>query len=134
MMLSPEEIDQHNKAGVAVVHVVNSDDMAKKVKEVEPEHWITVTYFVTALTVQQVLEQDALRREAILTILGTGNCYICHANNSASQIAAGKSTTDGALVAAGFSQKLSGTAPLWVVPASGATGMTASIWQSRRQM
>jgi hypothetical protein len=128
-----KDIEQSNKRGIAVVHVLNAHEVAHATKEVEPEHWITVTFAVTALNFQQVLELDPLRKETILSIVGTGNCYICHSLTGASAIAQGKSTTDGALVAAPFSQKLSGTAPLWVVPASGATGMTASIWQSRRQ-
>lgn len=134
MKLMGNSIEESNKSGVAVVHVNNMEDLLtpEKVREVEPEHWITDTVQLPALTVVQVLEQDDKRKEVILTILGTGNAFICHSNAKASAAARG-SVTDGAFVAAPFSQKLSGTAGLWIVAASGATTMTASTWQSRRQ-
>lgn len=128
-----EEVEELLGKHIAPVHIVNPEDLRKapEIKEADPEHFVTNTYVLVALTTTQILEVDAKRKEAVIALVGTGNSYICHSRATADKVAAG-STTDGAVMPPNTNITAKGRGPLWVVAASGST-ISVGVFQDRWQ-
>jgi hypothetical protein len=134
------------EAGILKVHVDNAGEIANghpvETREKEAEHISCSSWFLPTGDIvpggtvepQQLLNLDPLRKRAVIGVNGTGQAIFCHsipqAISSASTVTS--QPDEGFVVTAPCTFTVEATGPLWVVPASGATGMIVSVLQERR--
>lgn len=127
------------------VHLDNPEDIrVQYTEEIEPSHFISNAYLLPAAgpipgdpdgninDPVQILQLDPMRKEAIISLTGSGNVYFAHAFNQALSLQQNvdQAADGGALVSAPSTFKAEGTGPLWAIQqnASGTTqtAVTAS--------
>ena len=117
------------------VHLTNPEDIQiVRTEEFEPEHFVATSYVlpVTGLTSgdqpdynandpTQILQLDLLRKETVLAINGTGQVWLAHSAAQAVALQTGNNqgADSGTLITSPATVKITGTAPLWAIPASG---------------
>jgi hypothetical protein len=125
------------------VHVDNASEFqVTRTEEIEPAHYTTQSYILPPVGAQtpqadynqaevpvQLLQLDPLRKRAVLSVNGTGSCYICSSQAQAQslQFSSNQTADAGALVTAPFAFTAEATGPLWAVLASTPVPVTPAV-------
>jgi hypothetical protein len=130
------------KDGAVEVHVTNFEDAsATRTEEVEPEHFVAVTFSLAAPVannplgnIANILEQDPLRKEAEI-IVSDNPVVLCHSfrqtQDPANQVAT-VPFPNGAYLPVGTSITIRGTGPMWVVATTVASSTRVAVIINRR--
>jgi hypothetical protein len=112
------------------VHLVNPEDIkVQYTEEIEPSHFISNAYLLPAAgpisgdpdgninDPVQILQLDPMRKEAIISVAGSGNVYFAHSYAQAMSLqqAVDQAADGGFLVTAPCTFKAEGTGPLWAI-------------------
>lgn len=126
--------------GVAHVHVDNIHEIVVRTEEVEAGHFSSQSFILPPagnVTPQvnynqnvpaQILALDPLRKRAVISINGTGQCFMCHSQAQAQSLQFGptQNADEAALITAPFAFTAEATGPLWAVLATTAViGLSA---------
>lgn len=115
------------------VHVDNAEDIkGVRTQEIEPPHLTTMGFVLPPagpLTPQadynqnvptQILQLDPLRKRAVVSINGTGSCFLCSSQAQAQSLQFGptQNADEGAQFTAPFAFTVEATGPMWAVLAT----------------
>jgi hypothetical protein len=128
--------------GTVPVHIMNFEDgKIEKTEEIEPEHFVCVTFALGApsssnpgANIANILEQDPQRKEAEI-IVNDNPVVLCHTfrqtQDPANQVAT-IPFPNGSYLPIGTSVTIKGTGPIWVVATTVATPTRVSVIINRR--
>jgi len=124
------------------VHVTNFEDgRIEKTEEIEPEHFVAVTFQLSApvannqnANIANILEQDPQRKEAEVYV-NDNPIVLCHTYRQTQDPANQVATVpfpNGAYLPAGASITIKGSGPMWAVATTVATATRVAVIINRR--